>query len=361
MSNNLPVEIAHESRAEQLRELVHRWRPHTKITSISALTPDASARRYYRISLEDAPRSVIAMVYLSVACPEASGSKQVNSDDAYVELTEFFRERSVPVPEILFDARKDKVLLLEDLGDLPLADAVGTLRGADGNRLKRTLYEQAIDIILKLQELPRESGRFFFERSFTRNLYQNEMQEFWDFVPFSKSDVAKAVVHRAFGEIADTVDNMPKVLVHRDFHSWNLMVQGTESITAIRPIDFQDALMGPACYDIVALLNDRDTDQLIGSTQYQELLSYFFDRRKAHALESQPTLRDYYFVLLQRDLKVAGRFHKLAARGAGGYLKWVPGTLRRIGTTLEHVKAIGEPNAALTDFQTLLADSKLLG
>ena len=90
--------------------------------------------------------------------------------------------------------------------------------------------------------------------------------------------------------------------------------------------------MSTRCYDVVALLNDRDTDSILGPELYRTLLDYFLNLSEGSKTE---ILAEYWRVLLQRDLKVAGRFRKLSrSRGLVSYERWVPGTLTRIGRTL---------------------------
>ena len=154
-----------------------------------------------------------------------------------------------------------------------------------------------------------------------------------DFVLASKavSTSQLAVVDAAFKRLAAEVDGFPRVLEHRDFHSWNLLVDAQDRV---RVIDFQDALLATRCYDIVGLLNDRDTDSALGEERYLRLLHFFYEQLE------RPSWFQYEYdrVLLQRDLKVAGRFAKLSSvRGLKQYERWIPGTLKRIGRTLNRL------------------------
>ena len=328
--------------AELLKAVLARWDKHVSAADITTITPDASLRRYYRVHLapDGASKhaSIVAMVFDSVACPEVGGGVSVTSDEAYVELTAFFQSHGIAVPTLLYDARDVAVLLIEDLGDVQLADLLlGQSKAVSEEEIDR-LYTEAIDQITALQALPVQQGFFPFERAFTAELYLREMSEFTDYLlePRGIGKEIIASIRSACDQLARQLDGFPKVLVHRDFHPWNLLVDAKKRL---RVIDYQDALMGTGAYDIVALLNDRDADALVGEPRYLRLLDYF--RRSAGRDDS------FYFeydrVLLQRDLKVAGRFSKLSSvRGLTSYERWIPGTLRRIGRTLERITAPGK-------------------
>ena len=325
---------------QSLGNAVRSWKPEARIERIEALTPDASLRRYFRIRFcegsSSAIGSVVAMVFDSLACPEAGGGSAVSSDAAYVSLSQFFSDHGIAVPRLYHEAKRPRMLLIEDLGDTDLAKvALGGVY-LDSGQSVASFYRQAIDEILRIQSIAPVPGYFPFERSFTGEVYMREMSELIDFVliPSQVSEGRLSEVRQAFLHLSAEIEGSPRVLVHRDFHSWNLFVHEGR----VRVIDFQDALLGPGCYDVVGLLNDRDTDLFLGPCLYKELLEYFFE--KSGAVED---LRAQYdLVLLQRDIKVAGRFAKLVRqRNLPRYGQWIPGTLSRIGRTLARLCGTG--------------------
>jgi aminoglycoside/choline kinase family phosphotransferase len=106
----------------------------------------------------------------------------------------------------------------------------------------------------------------------------------------------------------------------------------------VRVIDFQDALLAPAQYDLASLLNDRITDSVIQPDIEARLVRYFFERKCE--LEKQTADFDqfsdiYRLSAIQRDLKVVGRFYYLdIVKGKSGYMKFVPPTVRRLQRNL---------------------------
>ena len=323
------------SETDRLRQLVEAWNPTAGCASITQLTPDASLRRYFRIKHNCGDiKSSVAMIFDSVSSPEHDGSCSTASDAAYVELTDFFTRHSISVPMLYHDARDVGVLLIEDIGDFHLVDS---LAGGAKEKIEKN-YRQAIDQINAMQMIKPESDVCAYKRCFSAEQYVTEMLELSDYIlaPAGAAQQVQARLVRCFEELAQDLDGMQKVLVHRDFHSWNLMLDPSGRL---RVIDFQDALLGTRFYDVAALLNDRDTDSMLGPELSRSLLTYFFEQSglasKTENSAAAGIEQEYLKVLLQRDLKVAGRFSKLSqVRGLDAYEKWIPGTLSRIRRSL---------------------------
>jgi aminoglycoside/choline kinase family phosphotransferase len=112
------------------------------------------------------------------------------------------------------------------------------------------------------------------------------------------------------------------VLCHRDFHSRNLMLHGG----TLYWIDFQDARMGHASYDLASLLRDSYV------SLPEELVQAFAEEfRRQAAPEEAPEAFERRFELMsvQRNLKALGTFgYMTRVRGTDVYLPYVPGTLR---------------------------------
>ncbi|OVE80017.1 hypothetical protein BVY02_01620 [bacterium J17] len=317
-----------------LCELVAKWNLDSRIESIETITPDASLRRYYRVHLSNlsdnhSPKTIVAMLFDSVEPPEAGGEEKIPTDAAYVQLTQFYLDHSVAVPKIFLDARDKSALLIEDLGSEHLADLLNDSAGRDGGDLK-SAFKNAIDEIVKIQRISSSSNLFACKRSLSANVLEAEVDEFEDYILSQKGLASDSVsiIAKFKTELCAFLESKASVLCHRDFHPWNLLLSAD---LRIRVIDFQDSLLGSPFYDVVALLNDRDVDSALGRDAYLELLKYFFDC--VDIAWDEPSL--YLMTLLQRDLKVAGRFSKLSSeRGLTSYEKWIPGTLRRIGRSL---------------------------
>lgn len=339
--------------ASSIERLLEERFPGIRISSIDPMTPDASQRRYFRVNLEPgchvfggapqragneaagtpARESCVAMFFDSVSSPEASGATAIDADDAYVELSHFFSDHGVAVPALIVDAREQALLVIEDLGDVNLAACV-----LQGHPSLDTYCDLALEQIAAIQRIGADERCIAFRRGFSADQYVREMSEFDDFLlkPRGTNAENRAKFQASTQQLADELGSAPRVLVHRDYHGWNLLVHRDR----IRVIDFQDALLATRPYDLVSLLNDRDMDSLLGVTRYVRLVKQFASLQR----DPNSFMHEYDLVLLQRDIKVAGRFAKLSAvRGLKQYEQWIPGTIRRIGRTLERL--VGDPNA----------------
>ena len=226
------------------------------------------------------------------------------------------------------------MLLLEDIGDTALWDAV---QQQPEDRVQR-LYERAIDQLLLIQidgTRRRDDHCIAFQQVFDERLFTWEFEHFIEWgierrLGRALPDADAALLRAHFGAIAQHLAAQPRILNHRDFHSWNLFVQDD----TIRVIDFQDALLAPGPYDLATLLGDRDTPQVVQAHLEAQLLEYYQRRWAEHsgrALEAGDFEEVYFLCALQKALKVVGRFYFLELeKKKSGYLRYIPSTVRQI-------------------------------
>jgi aminoglycoside/choline kinase family phosphotransferase len=144
---------------------------------------------------------------------------------------------------------------------------------------------------------------------------------------FTLGDTELSALEETFERILATNLAEPKVFVHRDYHSRNLMRIASEGGRNPGVIDFQDAVYGPISYDMVSLLKDAyiewDEDLAL-----DWLVRYWEQARKAGlpiAGDFGVFFRDFEWMGVQRHLKVLGIFARLWHRdGKDGYLKDMP-------------------------------------
>jgi hypothetical protein len=112
-------------------------------------------------------------------------------------------------------------------------------------------------------------------------------------------------VRAEFQRIAELLAAQPRVFTHRDYHSRNLMVDDGR----LGVLDFQDALMGPATYDLASLL--RDAYIALEESLIDELVQYYLDRMAEQGAvwaDRAAFRRLFDLTSIQRNLKAAGRF-----------------------------------------------------
>jgi aminoglycoside/choline kinase family phosphotransferase len=281
---------------------------------------DASTRRYFRIVDAERP-SVLSLN------PEPFEPDTL----PFLVIRNLMAGWGLPVPEVLDADGARGILLQEDLGDLTLQESLQSA----GPERREELYRQALDQLVALQ---REAGRapqraVCFQIAFDFEKLSWEMHFFWKHflegyrkIELTVEDRASAAdgFHRLCAEIA----SWPRVLTHRDFHSRNLM----SFHDRLYWIDFQDARMGPATYDLASLLRDSyvDLDEEFVLERAEEF------RQRAVPGEGRDTFRRRFDLMcLQRNLKALGTFGYMGSvRGSRVYLPYIPRTLAGVKRNL---------------------------
>lgn len=318
----------------------------SKLTALTPLAGDASSRRYYRAELSSGPGSLIVMELpagsaLPLSSEELAIFKDGPTELPFLNMHRFLSGIGVNVPRIYGAREKDGILLLEDLGDTALWDRV---QGLSDDEVVGW-YRKAIDELLKIQlrgTEQRDDSCIAFQQRFDLKLYLWEFEHFieWGLEKRPGATVSASAIEalrKSFGAIGERLDRQPPCLNHRDYHSWNLMIHDD----AVRVIDFQDALLAPAQYDLASLLNDRITDSVIRPALEERLVGYYLERR-AELLKRKTSAEEFWEIYrlsaIQRDLKVIGRFYYLdLVKGKPGYMKFVPPTARRLERNLAQV------------------------
>lgn len=331
-----------------------------RLQRLVPLAGDASTRRYARLWLEGpgAPTTAVAMLLadrgIALSSEELAVFKEAPQELPYLNLHRFFVRLGVAVPALYADASEHGVLLLEDIGDTALWDAV---QEQSDDRI-RQLYAQAIEQLLLIQiegTRRRDPACLAFQQTFDERLFLWEFDHFIEYGierrlarPLPSRDAE--VLRGHFTTIAHRLDRQPRYLNHRDFHSWNLFVQHGQ----VRVIDFQDALLAPAPYDLATLLGDRDTPRIVRPAIETALLHYY--RQRWQELSGTPLdaseFTDIYFLCaLQKAFKVVGRFYFIEmVKQKPGYLRYIPPTVRQIHRILPRFPELAELSATLTRY-----------
>lgn len=211
----------------------------SKQASITEMTRGGSDRHFLRVG-EDG-LSAVALV-------QPGGGPEF---DRYVRIGDFLRENGIAVPRFYF-VDKDGVVVMEDLGDIHLVDA---LEDADPPA-ELAFYRDCIDILYRLQTsvtaAEKETG-VLGDMIFSEEMLLGETDYFAS--EFVVSYAGLPVPEEWDAErrtLASELASYPRVFMHRDFQSKNIMVKDG----ALRVVDFQTAYRGPGMYDIASLLKD---------------------------------------------------------------------------------------------------------
>ena len=294
---------------------------------LEALPGDAGARRYLRV--RTAPhRTVMLMLVPDRGDAERGGAAIPAGELPYLNVQRYLARLGLPVPEVHgFDPATGR-LYHEDLGARHLA--AEAREAAD----PVAAYAAAVDLLARMQALTEDPdpGCLAFGRRFGRDAMRSELAEFAEFgVPRMSGRAPGPDVRRALDGMLDAlaaeVAALPPRFSHRDYHGDNLLLRADGSLGII---DFQDAFLAPATYDLASLLTDRDAPKVLGWAVVDGLVS----RAGADPAE-------FWIVALQRQMKVAGRFASLALRGKGSYLAYLPATWSVIARALGKTGRMG--------------------
>ena len=291
------------------------------VSSLTPLAGDASTRDYVRLTHAGGARqSSVGMIMPYPFTKETL---------PFIDVHAHFKDIGVRAPEIFAVDGAACVILLEDCGDESLEDA---WRSGGWERTK-PLYDAALDMMAAMQESPSAptGGRLALTRRFDPEFFTNELHHTrrYAFESLLGMETDPRALDAAFHELCEENCRIPFRLTHRDYHGRNLMISNEEVIA----IDFQDARMGPALYDLASLVFDSYVD--LGADNRSRLVERYWEtcghRLFSDKEEYERALRG---TAIQRNLKAIGTFaYQKAARGADRYLASIPHTARM---ALEH-------------------------
>lgn len=280
------------------------------LNSIKPASSDASFRRYFRV-LGD--KSAQNSSFIIMDAPPLSEDTR-----PFIDISKLLAAAGVHVPTVLEADVAQGFLLLSDLGNETYLAALNPSSAPQ-------LYKDATEALIKIQQTP-DQGQL---PKYDRELLSKELELFPDWylnkhIQIELSDTDKNDLLKVFNLILKNNLAQPQVLVHRDYHSRNLMVTKTKNPGIL---DFQDAVFGPITYDLASLFRDayiewEEPEQMDWVIRYWEMA------RKAGlpvSAEFGDFYRDFEWMGLQRHLKVLGIFARLYHRdGKDGYLKDIP-------------------------------------
>lgn len=280
------------------------------IQNIDKLTGDASTRRYYRVFTQKDSY---------VVCLD----NPTELKNTFVEIQAFLFANNVAVPKIFDMDLSSGYILEEDLGDKTLLSELSHL---DSIQEEFEVYQKIVDSLIELQSIDEEIIRASekIKEKFDYDKLKFEM----DFsVKYFLKMLLKIDDKKVLQAILDGLDplcirlsSQKMVLTHRDFHSRNIMIKDNK----YRIIDFQDARMGVAQYDLSSLLDDCYYDLNEGNRE--KLKRYYYDKMKPLILQESYEVFDelYTDMAIQRVFKAIGSFSYIYHHRADErYLKYI--------------------------------------
>lgn len=331
-----------------LAEVLDATWPGCRPRLLTALKGQLSTRRYYRVELaplRGQPASLIAM-QLPAEDPEGVALAQAQ---AFVDIQAFITRHGLRAPHIYGDASaqlEQGLMLLEDLGDETF-DA--RLHSQPRTRWDDH-YAVAIDNLACLHRVGASaapSSCIALRRHFDAALLRWELDHFREWglealhQPLPAADRSELDAH--FDALTAAIVALPEGLVHRDYQSRNLM-WAPDGALAI--IDFQDAFLGPAPYDLVALLCDSYV--AVDAQLQAAMLQRYAQQRAYNASQHSALVRGFHLITVQRKLKDAGRFIFIdRVRKNPSFVGYYPASLQYVARALAGLPELAALEACL--------------
>ncbi|KZL19930.1 tRNA (adenosine(37)-N6)-threonylcarbamoyltransferase complex ATPase subunit type 1 TsaE [Pseudovibrio sp. WM33] len=246
---------------------------------------------------------------------------------AFFALSNALADHGFRVPKRLAADPENGLALLEDFGDQIITE--------NGEAVKER-YELAIDDIARLHSCnwqtelqadgkPHQLKPCDFEVLITEaDLYLQ-----W-YLPHASGEPATEQQGRdyveAWRELLEPVLQSEPTLLLRDYHSPNIMwLPEASGLNKLGLIDYQDAMMGPAAYDVASLVYDARVD-MPADLQEHLLQRYCGLARKHKPIFDEMAFRNAVAVLaLQRNAKILGAFVRLDKQlGKPKYMEMLP-------------------------------------
>lgn len=325
-----------DSRFDSLRDWLQTLPPALGLRpeTLRPASDDASFRRYFRLDAGTASGGTL------VAMDAPPPMEDVRP---FVQAAEVLGRSGVSVPEVVGADVARGFLLLEDFGSVTYLSVLDAASAP-------ALYADASRALIAMQS----AGRPDDFPPYDRTLLWRELQLYPDWYVARHKGVVlsageRATLDAAFESILANVLAQPRVHVHRDYHSRNLMRLPGERNPGL--LDFQDAVVGPITYDLVSLLRDAylrwDEEQVLDwAIRHWERA-----RRAGLPVPADPAdfYRDIEWMGLQRHLKVLGIFARLHHRdGKDRYLADLPRVLGYVRDAARRYRAL-TPLAKLID------------
>lgn len=294
--------------------------------TIETASADASFRSYYRIKTSND-------TYILMDAPP-----QHEDCRPFIKVLNLLSENHVNVPQIYAQDLAAGFLLLSDFGDILYLSKLNTDTAS-------TMYQDAIETLHQIQHINVED----ILPAYDSTLLLNEMALFKDWfigkhLGLSLTIEQTKILYTTFQILEENALEQPQVMVHRDYHSRNLMVT-TEHSPGV--IDFQDAVYGPITYDLASLLKDC---YINWDNDFIESMCKYFKAKSPFLLDIDlaQLMRWFDLMAAQRHLKAIGIFCRLNYRDdKPGYLNDIPRTMKYLTDT-----ALKYPE--LTEFSELL-------
>jgi aminoglycoside/choline kinase family phosphotransferase len=304
---------------------------------IRPIEKGGSDRKFYRIRCSENQTLILVKYNL-----------ERDENRHYVEIAKFLDLHGIRVPKIYFHDASEGLIWIEDLGEQDLYGYRG-----ETWLVRRAFYESVLDEVIKLHTLPESvcvEMKEHLPAEFNAALYRWEQRYFFNnclgrYFKVNESKRKELAALPSLREIAKRLASLPRVLVHRDFQSQNIIIQNGQA----KLIDFQGMRPGLPEYDLASLLFDPYVE--LSAAERSELIRYYRQKHSetGRIIDGQfdDTLQ---LCAMQRLMQALGAYGFLGlVRGHEHFLQYIPGAMRSL-------REIVEKSDDLKPLASLLAD-----
>ena len=296
---------------------------------VTPIEKGGSGRKFYRIRCSPG-QSVILVKY----------DRERQENERYVEIARFLAEHEIRGPRIHFHDPEEGLIWMEDLGDRDL----WSYRD-ESWQVRRLLYQSALASIAKLHRLPERAARQIRPHlavRFNEALYRWEQGYFFEhclgrYFGIDGQTLRQLSALPALKRIAAQLAKFPRVLIHRDFQSQNLIIREGEAYL----IDFQGMRPGLAEYDLASLLYDPYVR--LTTKEQDDLLQFYQSRNPTSDPAFPEKLR---LCAMQRLMQALGAYGYLGlVKGNAAFLTHIPAGLTLLGQIvagIEDLEPLGD-------------------
>ena len=307
---------------------VHFPRLDAEEVDIAPIEKGGSDRKFYRVRCSS-EQSVILVKY----------NLEREENRHYVEIARFLERNGIRAPKIYFHDAEEGLIWIEDLGEKDLFSQ------RDETWLVRSvLYESALDQIAKLHAIDQKTAGSIarsLPTEFNTALYLWEQQYFFEnclgrFFQVEQSKLNELAALPVLREIAEQLDATPRVLVHRDFQSQNIIIRNGQA----HLIDFQGMRPGLAQYDLASLLYDPYVK--LSANERSELTEYYRELQgKSEVVNDQAFDRLLMLCAMQRLMQALGAYGFLGlVKNHQAFLDYIPDALVSLRGILEGIRGL---------------------
>jgi len=307
--------------------LLHQTRIHFPRFDIDSvqITPiekGGSGRRFYRVYNTSQQKLILVKYNL-----------QRKENRHYVEIAKFLEAHHIRAPKIYFHDPDEGLIWIEDLGENDLFS-----HRHESWMVRRALYQSTLDEGAKLHRISATDSaeiRTKLPAEFNAALYLWEQRYFLKnclgrYFRMDQTRLRDIAALPGLVGIAEKLAGLPRVLVHRDFQSQNIIVRNGLAYL----IDFQGMRPGLAEYDVASLLYDPYVD--LTEAERADLITYYIERQKGAGHRGTDQFHDVLpLCAIQRLMQALGAYGFLGlVKKHEAFLKYIPTALNQLSSIL---------------------------